>query len=271
MKESTLLVNGQKLFRLSNEKESDVSICIVHGYAEHIKRYDFFYNLLDDCGYRVMGYDHRGHGQSEGKRAIIDSFDTYVEDLHTLTQSFFQKGKKNFLVAHSMGGLIAILYLQKYRENDITGVITSGAALKMYDKTQAILEKLASTIARILPSLPTVPVKPHVVSRDPEIVEKYTSDPLNYTKPTKAKMGSEFLKAQKQAYSNLSSIVTPLFINHGSSDLLIHSDSSKDLYDKVASSDKTLKIWDGLYHELLNEPEKEEVAKAFIQWIKDRI
>ena len=169
-----------------------------------------------------------------------------------------------------MGGLITTLYLQKYNNPDITGVITSGVALKMYDKTPPLLEKLAGPISSIFPSFPTVPVKPHVVSRDPEIVKDYTSDPLNYTKPTKAKMGFEFLNAQKKAYANLSKITKPIFINHGGSDILIHADSSTDLYNEISSSDKSLKIWDELYHELLNEPEKNEVADAIINWILER-
>lgn len=271
MQESIQSINGHKLFTISNQKESDVSICIVHGYAEHVKRYSFFYNLLDSHGFRVMGFDFLGHGQSEGKRAIIDSFDTYVNDLHTITQSFFQEGKKNFLFAHSMGGLVATLYLQKYSDNNLTGVITSGAALQMYEKTPAILEKMAGPIASIFPAFPTVPVKPKVVSRDPAIVESYVSDPLNYTKPTKAKMGFEFLNAQKKASASLSKINKPMFINHGGSDLLIDSHSSQKIYDEIQSQDKTLKIWEGLYHELLNEPEKQEVADAIINWIQERI
>ncbi len=270
MQERTVVANQHKLFTLYNEVESDVSVLIVHGYAEHIKRYQHFYSELDRQGFRVMGYDHKGHGQSEGKRAIIDSFDTYVEDLHHMCTLFFQKGKKNFIFAHSMGGLIATLYLEKYNNKDLTGVITSGVALSMYDITPPLLEKLAGTIASLLPSLPTVPVKPHVVSRDQQVVDGYVNDPLNYTKPTKAKMGAEFLKAQKKAKSELDKIHHPIFINHGSADILIAPESSQLLYEMISSTDKTLKMWDGLYHEILNEPEKDEVAREIINWIKER-
>lgn len=268
MQESFTEINGCSFFTVANKKPSNVSVLMIHGYAEHIKRYEFFYNKLDALGYNVLGYDHRGHGQTKGARAIIDSFDVYVEDMHSMIQSFFKDETKNFIFAHSMGGLILLLYLQKYGSLNISGVITSGAALKMYEKTPALLEKLAGPISRVLPSLPTVPVKPKVVSRDQNIVEDYMTDPLNYTKPTKAKMGYEFLKAQRLASENLSKIKVPIYINHGSSDILIHPTSSQIIYDSIKSSDKTLKFWDGLYHEILNEPEKEEVAMEIIAWIK---
>jgi alpha-beta hydrolase superfamily lysophospholipase len=268
MQESFSDINGCSLFTISNKKVSEVSVLVIHGYAEHIKRYELFYNKLDEQGYNVLGYDHRGHGQSKGGRAIIDSFDVYVEDMHSIIQTFFAKGKKNFIFAHSMGGLILLLYLQKYGSDNISGVITSGAALQMYESTPAILEKLAGPLSRLLPNLPTVPVKPKVVSRDERIVKDYMTDPLNYTKPTKAKMGYEFLKAQRIAAKNLSKINVPISINHGGSDLLIHPNSAQVIFDEIQSSDKTLKFWEGLYHEILNEPEKEEVAEEIINWIK---
>lgn len=271
MQESFSSHNQCSFFTLSNQKESEVSVLLVHGYAEHTQRYLPFYEALDKEGFRVMGFDFRGHGKSEGDRAIIDSFEVYVDDMHALIQEYFQAGKKNFIFAHSMGGLVTMLYLQKYGSDHLTGVITSGAAMMMYEKPPAILEKLAGPLSKIFPKLPTVPVKPDVVSRDPEIVEKYISDPLNYTKPTKAKMGYEFLVAQKKGLANLAKINAPIFINHGSSDMLIHPDSSQKIYDTISSSDKKLKMWDGLYHEILNEPEKEEVTKEIVSWIKERI
>lgn len=263
-------INNCRFFTISNNKDSDTSVLIIHGYAEHILRYQNFYNTLDAQGYNVMGYDHRGHGQTDGKRAMIKSFDVYVEDMHAVVKQFFKPGKNNFIFGHSMGGLIVTMYLEKYGSTNITGVITSGAALAMYNVTPPFLEKIAGTIANIFPNLPTVGPVADIVSRDKEVVERYKNDPLIYMQRTKAKMGHEFLKAQRVAEANLDKISVPMFINHGSGDVLIDPNSSQIIYDKVSSEDKTLKMWEGLYHEILNEPEKDEVMKEIIAWIKSR-
>jgi len=260
--------NNCSFFTIANQSESDINILLVHGYAEHIMRYEAFFDALDAAGFNVLGYDHRGHGQTDGQRAMIDSFDTYVKDMRAITNTFFSPNKKNFIFAHSMGGLITTLYLERYGAANLAGVVLSGSALVMYEKTPAIVVKLAGAIATLFPNLPTVPAVADVVSRDQEIVEKYKKDPLIFNKRTKAKMGHEFLKAQQVAIADLAKINVPIFINHGAGDILIDPQSSQLTFDKISSEDKTLRIWDGLYHEILNEPEKEEVTKEIIDWIK---
>lgn len=271
MQQTTRTINGTDLFTVSNDLDTGKSILIVHGYAEHIMRYEGFMNQLTADGFRVAGYDHKGHGQSGGARAMISSFDQFVEDLKVMVDSFFKKGEDNFLFGHSMGGLIVLLYIQKYGNDKITGVVTTGAAVQMYAKTPMILEMLAPIIAAIWPSFPAAEVDGSTVSRDPNEVEKYNNDPLNYRKKTKAKFGHEFILAQKKAIANMSKINIPIMVQHGGGDKLIHPESASIIYNGISSEDKSMKVWDGLYHELLNEPEKLEIGRSLIDWMNERI
>ncbi len=270
MQEEFQVIRGTKINTVSNQIDSNKSVLLVHGYAEHIMRYENFMHQLSQAGFRWKGYDCKGHGKSAGNRAIISSFEEYVDDLQEVAEGFFIKGAPNYIFAHSMGGLVTLLYLQKYGSELLNGVVFTGAALKMYDKTPYLLEKVAPLIAKVWPSFPAASVDGNTVSRDPKVVEDYNNDPLNYRKKTKAKMGYEFLQAQKKAFSQLGDIRVPMMIHHGSEDRLIHPDSASMIYNTISSADKDIKIWDGLYHELLNEPEKKLVGKEIIQWMNDR-
>jgi len=266
MQQQMKSVNGHDLFTIANNLDSDKSILLVHGYAEHIVRYEGFIKQLTSAGFRVMGYDHKGHGQSTGKRAIIGSFDDYVEDLARIIDDFFVEGENNFLYGHSMGGLVSLMYVQKYGQGKLSGLITTGAAMKTYEETAFLLKLVAPIIAAVWPSFPAAKIDGSTVSRDPEEVRKYNEDPLNYRKMTKAKLGHEFLKAQIKGIDELPKVDLPIMINHGSKDQLIHPESAQIVFNGISSTDKELKIWDGLYHELLNEPEKVEVGEALINW-----
>lgn len=263
--------NGLKLFTVSNNKEdANVSVLMLHGYAEHIMRYTRFFEKMDDVGFRYMGFDLRGHGQSEGKKVMIKTFDDYVDDLHEVAKAFFKKGEKNFIFAHSVGGLTVIRYLEKYGDELITGVVTSGAAMKPDDSIPKILIQSAKYISKILPWLPTIKLDKNSISRDPEEIRKYDEDPLNYRGGTKAKFGHEMLEGMKLAKKELSKISVPIMVNHGAADTLIDPDSARWIYDGVSSQDKTLRMWEGLYHEITNEPEKEQVMNEMISWMTER-
>lgn len=258
-----------KLFSYTNDIESEISVILLHGYAEHAGRYKRFLENLNSAGIRYLAFDQRGHGQSEGERVMVNSFDDFTSDLNQVVSSFFVPGKKNFIYAHSMGGLVLLRYLEQYGDEILTGVVTTGAALKPDDSIPKILIKLSTMVAKIFPRLPTIKLDGSAVSRDPEEVRKYNEDPLNYRGGTKAKFGYEFLKAMHLAKEDLSKITLPFFVQHGTKDRLIDPESAQWIYDGINSQDKQLKYWDGLFHELLNEPEKDQISSAIINWIKE--
>lgn len=255
------------IHQYTNQVDSSTSVIIVHGYAEHGMRYKPFVDRLAKVGIRALVYDQRGHGQSGGSQAMVDYFDQFAEDLNTIADSFFNEGDRNFIYGHSMGGLVLLRYLQIYGDDLLTGALTSGAALKPDDSIPKVLIKLSSFIAKIFPNLPTVRLDASAVSRDPHEVKKYNEDPLNYRAGTKAKFGDEFLKGMKQARVELNKIKLPFVVHHGTDDRLIDPESSQWIYDGISSDNKSLRWWDGLYHELLNEPEKDQVANELIEWM----
>lgn len=256
------------IFKYTNDVDSSVSVIIVHGYAEHCMRYGRFIDQLTDAGIRVLTYDQRGHGKSGGARVMVNHFDDFAADLNEIANSFFKQGDHNFIYGHSMGGLVLLRYLQIYGDGLLKGGLISGVALKPDDSIPKILIKISTLVAKILPNLPTIKLDGTAVSRDPAEVKKYNEDPLNYRGGTKAKFGDEFLKAMIQAKEELSKITLPFVIHHGTADRLIDPESSKWVYDGIASENKTIRMWDGLYHELLNELEKDAVGTELIAWIE---
>lgn len=259
------------LFKQSNKIKSNIRVLLVHGYAEHALRYDKLEERCTKNNYSYLAYDHYGHGQSAGKRALVRDFSQYTEDLHQVIESFFEPESKNFIIAHSMGGLISLLYLQDYPHESIDGIILSGPALEMYEKTPKVLEILASVVSKILPGLPTVKMDSKSISRDKSVVQAYINDPMVYSGKIKAGMGHAFIQAQRACQAKLNSIKIPALIMHGASDRLIHPNSAQMVFDGISSTDKTLKIWEGLYHEIMNEPEQEQVFQMMEAWIAKRV
>ena len=172
MLKNVVEINGESIFTIQNEVVSKTVVLMTHGYAEHILRYEWFMHQLSQQGIKVIGFDQRGHGQSSGKRAMVNSFEEYVEDMHHLVKEHFVEGNRNFLFGHSMGGLVCLRYLQRHGGENIHGIVTTGAAMKPAE-VSPILIFLAPIIAGIFPWLPTVKLDKTSISRDPEVVKSY--------------------------------------------------------------------------------------------------
>ncbi|NQV15533.1 alpha/beta hydrolase [bacterium] len=243
-------------------------VLITHGVAEHSGRYSHVAQSLSDAGYTVIAFDLRGHGKSSGKRNYIKSFQEHLNDLGEVLSRARNNhpGLPIFLFGHSMGGGIVTLFTIERKPN-IKGVILSGPAVKVSDEISPMLQKISGLISAILPKLPVVKLKSADISRDPKVVEDYDSDPLNYRGSILARTGAEMLNSTKKISSQAASITLPILIMHGTSDKLADVSGSEMLFDKVSSDDKTLKLYDGLYHEILNEPEREHIKRDMIQWL----
>jgi len=274
MNENIFPINDDiKLYTKNWQPEKNVKavIIIIHGLAEHVDRYDHVGNYFSLLGYAVEAYDLRGHGKSEGEKAYIDSILEYVSDLQNYVNHIKLKhpGKHIFLLGHSMGGEIACLYSIKY-QTEISGLILSGAVIKISDDISPLLQKLSGFIAAIFPRLPTTKIDSSGISRDKNIVELYDDDPLVYRGGTLARTGSEIIKGTKHIKKNMKQITIPVLIMHGTSDRLADPEGSSQLYNGVNSEDKTLKLYENYYHEILNEPEKERVLQDIIKWLDER-
>ena len=241
----------------------------MHGYAEHSGRYLHAAEYLVRSGYAVYAFDLAGHGRSEGKRAFVWSFDEYLVDVEqTLSRARERAaGKRFFLLGHSLGGAIAALFAIEKRPG-LAGLILSGPYLKLTGDIPPLRLKLALIFGTILPNLPVAKkIDSSLLSRDPVVAERYDKDPLVYHGMMKAREAAEIIRAVKRIQAEMEAVTLPLLILHGSGDRLADIEGSKEFYRGAGSTDKTLKIYEGLYHEVLNEPEKERVLADIAAWL----
>lgn len=247
-------------------------VVIVHGYAEHSGRYAYVANALAEHGYLVGALDHRGHGHSDGKFTRLKSFDDYLYDLDLFTKRAHQKGgdKPLFILGHSMGGAISVLYAITRQPKDVRGFVLSGAGIRLANEMPRAVVKVVGALGTIFPNVPTIKLDGTAVSRDPLIVERYDSDPLNYRGGVPARTAAEISKAGQRILAKMEDFIHPVLIIHGSADRLVNPEGSHELYARATSTDKTLKIYEGYYHEVLNEPEKDQVIGDVIAWLDAR-
>ena len=245
-------------------------VCLVHGLGEHSGRYAHVGEALNEAGYTLFGFDLRGHGRTGGRRGHIPSLDVLMQDI----QQFIGFQKQNnpglpvFLYGHSLGGLFTLAYALQYPEG-LTGVIASSAGLRspiLEQKGKVVLVKL---LGSLLPGMiiPTG-LTSDTLSRDPEVIRKYDADPLVHDK-TSLGLGRAGFNAIDLCFARAREFKPPLLIMHGTADRGTYPSGSEE-FAKLAGEnnrDVTLKLWEGLYHELHNEPEKAEVFKVMIEWM----
>ncbi|MBK7804734.1 MAG: lysophospholipase [Saprospiraceae bacterium] len=259
------------LYTISNTiSDAKANIIFLHGYTEHIGRYGWMIEQMNQAGINVFAYDHRGYGKSDGTRAYINRFGQYIDDLDVYLNQLKKPELPTFLMGHSMGSLIGVGYLVNHLEHQFAGFISSSGALKIDESISPFLRKISGIMSKIAPHLKTIKLDPNALSRDPKEVVKYFTDPGVYHGGTKARLGFEMLEAMKSAQNNFHKINIPVLILHGTEDKLADPLGSQWMYDKVSSTDKKLEYFEGLYHEIMNEPEKDDVIKVLITWIKER-
>lgn len=259
------------LYTISNTiSDAKANIILLHGYTEHIGRYGWMIEQMNQAGINVFAYDHRGYGKSDGTRAYINRFGQYIDDLDVYLNQLKKPELPTFLMGHSMGSLIGVGYLVNHLEHHFAGFISSSGALKIDENISPFLRKISGIMSKIAPHLKTIKLDPNALSRDPKEVVKYFTDPAVYHGGTKARLGFEMLEAMKSAQNNFHKINIPVLILHGTEDKLADPLGSQWMYDKVSSTDKKLEYFEGLYHEIMNEPEKDDVIKVLITWIKER-
>jgi alpha-beta hydrolase superfamily lysophospholipase len=244
-------------------------VYLVHGIGEHTGRYLHVIAHLKAHGYAVYGHDHRHHGRSTGEpRVGFRTFDGTVEDLKRRIDNVraLHPSLKLFVYGHSMGSLISTLTLIKY-PSAADGFVSSGSPLRVDSALPAAVRPLVLALANVLPNLPLGPIDLSTLSRDPQVIEAYRSDPLNVLKPTTLATAALFGRALPPARANLGRITMPVLVLHGDKDTLTPPAGSQTLYDGVGATDKTLKFYPGLLHEIHNEPEQAEVLADITTWL----
>lgn len=245
-------------------------VVIVHGLAEHGGRYWHVATRLAQDGYASYVADHRGHGKSDGVKGNINRMSEVVTDLETMVRGAAQRHPDTpmFLYGHSMGGLVALSYLLTARPAELHGAVITSAAIDLGVGSAA--ERLAArALSRVTPNLGTVRLDASTISRDPEVVRAYDEDPLNYRGKTRVRTAAEMLAAIEEVTARLGSLTLPLLILHGTADRLTGPAGARLIADRAGSTDVTLTLYDGWFHELHNEPERETVFAEIVRWLKE--
>jgi acylglycerol lipase len=238
------------------DKKAKAVLLVAHGFAEHSGRYNNVVDHFVPKGYAVYALDHRGHGRSDGQRVHVDDFNEYIKDLKTFFNIVRKENPKDkiFLIGHSMGSVIALLYTIEYQK-ELAGLVTSGGGLaKPSDPPMP-------------PRKPGEALPSAMLSRDPAVIRAYENDPLVYRGPIPSgfAMGGMIGKL----YPMVPQIKLPVLIMAGNGGA--DGARSRVLYEQIGSKDKTLKLYEGLLHEIFNEPEHPQVLADLETWLKAHI
>ncbi len=246
----------------------------LHGFAEHRARYKHFGEWMAAKGIAVAAIDLRGHGESQGKRGHTKSFARFLDDARVLVNW----ARKNFpdvpviLGSHSNGGLIAARFLQEEgKDYDFRAAVFSGPFLEVGSPVSPILVGIVKFLSAILPGLsfPTN-IPPEHISHDAEQVRKYADDPMVFTTGT-ARWFSETLKNQKIALERAGEVRLPLLVMQGMDDKIVNPAASRRFYEGASSEDKQWVPYEGMFHEIINEVDREKVYADMYDWLNQRI
>ncbi len=241
------------------EEKPKAILLIVHGLVEHSGRYMNVVNYFVPRGYAVYSFDHIGHGKSGGKRAYIEQFKDFTDTIKVYFDLIrgWNPDTPVIIFGHSMGGLISTNYLLDY-QSELSAAVISGPPLVL---PNAISVLSGEILSKLMPWIGLLRINPDDISREKSVVQAYIDDPLVNNDRISARLLNEIVKGMKRVSSEVSQITLPLMIVHGGADKLAAPAGSQMLFDKASSQKKAIKIYDGLYHEVLNEPEREQVLE----------
>ncbi len=242
-------------------------VCLVHGIGEHSARYAHVADAFTRAGYALISFDLRGHGRSEGPRGHTPSFEMFMADIDLLLDEARRRypGIPRFLYGHSLGGLLVLNYALR-RKPDLQGVIVTSPGLRTSLTEQKAKIFLSNSLGSVLPTLSiSTNLDVTQLSRDPEIARVYTVDPLVHHQATLG-IAKETIPAIGWAMAHAAEFSVPLLIMAGTADRIAYSSGSQEFASQV-TCECELKLWEGYYHELHNEPDKEIVIQYMIDWL----
>jgi len=260
---------GQSIFHQqwlpTNKPKAVFLVC--HGLNEHSGRYQHLAKFFTEKGYGVYGFDHIGHGKSDGTRSFVKDFPTFTDPIHILLNRIKETNPDVpvILLGHSLGGLIGIKFLIDNQEK-LEGAVISGALVMVPEFVSEFTVKIGTVLSKILPKVRLEGIEKSALSRDPEVVDKYINDPLVYNGKATARISSVILEGITYVAEKGSTVTTPVLLLHGGQDRICSPSWSTYLHNLVSSQQNQLIIYDELFHEIYNEPEQDSVFADVLNW-----
>jgi len=245
-------------------------VAIVHGFNSHSGHYFWVADQLTASGFAVYALDLRGRGKSDGERFYVESFKDYVSDVHglvTLAKSR-EAGLPVFVLGHSAGGVISCIYTLGHQA-DLAGLICESFAFQVPARDFALA--VIKGVSHVAPHAHVLRLPNEGFSRDPRVVQMLNMDPLVAHEVQPTRTVAEMVRADERLKKEFPFMTLPVLIIHGTADKVTKPSGSQFFYDTVGSRDKTLKMYDGYFHDPLNDVGKETVIKDITSWITARL
>ncbi len=241
-------------------------VVVMHGLKDHSAHYQAFATRLTAAGYAVYAFDLRGHGRSAGPRVAPNPWLDYVDDLDRFLTSVEARepGKQLFLFGHSMGGAIATLAALRHQPT-LAGLVLSGPALAI--DAPPLLIAATRMSGFLTPKFPALKLPNKSFSSDPAAAKQVDADPLISQPPAPARTAAGLVDGMHRIWSDLGHLTMPLLALHGTRDLLTAPSGSRALVRAAPSTDKTLVLYDGFFHDLLHEPNGKRVEDDILAWL----
>ncbi|MGD1856506.1 MAG: alpha/beta hydrolase [Leptolyngbyaceae cyanobacterium] len=246
-------------------------VALVHGFGEHCDRYSTVTTALTQAGYAVFGFDNQGHGRSEGQRGHINRWQDYRDNV----SAFLAKVRHHepslplFVLGHSLGGLI-VLDFALASPQGLAGIVVSGPPIRPTGIAKPYLVAIARVLSGIWPRFSMdVGAGAETLSRDPAVVNQTQDDPLTHSMAT-VRWGSECLVAIANVRRNIHKLQAPILLVHGSADKVNDVKGSQEIFERI-TSDKTLRIYPGSYHEPHNDLDRNQVMNDLVQWLNEHL
>lgn len=265
-------VGGLKIATRSWKPEGSprAVMILVHGFNAHSGYMEYPGEQFAANGIASYALDLRGRGNSDGERFYVEEFSDYLGDVHKLVEIARGEnpGLPVFVLGHSAGGVIATSYVYEHQD-EIAGLVCESFA---FDVGLPHLVQLAlQGVGYLAPHLHVFSLNNADFSRDPAHVERMNNDPLIAKESQPAETASEMLKAAERLKEHMPNFNVPVFITHGTEDKATRPAGSQYFYDHAGSADKTLKLYEGHYHDLLADVDKEIVMNDILMWVDERI
>jgi acylglycerol lipase len=243
---------------------------LIHGFNSHSGYMAWPAEQFASNGLAAYALDLRGRGKSEGERFYVEKFSDWLADVNKLVEMARSEnqGVPIYVLGHSVGGVIASSYVFEH-QREIEGLICESFALDV--GLPQLVQLALEGASYLVPHLPVYSLKNEIFSRDPDVVSEMNNDPLIANEKQPAETAAEVLKAAARLKENMPNFYVPVFIIHGTDDKATRPEGSRYFYDNVGSEDKTLKLYQGGYHDLLNDIDKRTVMADILAWVNERI